>query len=314
MQTEKKQVININMQGEGIFRIQKLKNNEVIYDSGEFNNLILNNGYDILMGTENVCPFMYCRVGTDNTAEAATQSALVSQLAFKQRTAVANTINTTAHYLQVLNTYTFPVGSVVGTLAELGVGSASTGNTLFSRVLVKDGGGTPTTISVLADEQLIVYYTFRLYQPTTDLDTSTVGSYDVILRSANINTISTSYTGWSFGTAATTAVANDSFKNAFTTTSWYRYYENDIEVVTSQPSETGVTTGMESFTTNYVGGGVLDITFTCPTGSGNYVTGLRSVLFKAGPGTFQCQFNPKIPKTATDRVIFTFRFTFSRRT
>jgi hypothetical protein len=69
-----------------------------------------------------------------------------------------------------------------------------------------------------------------------------------------------------------------------------------------------------NFSATYLGSGTVEIQFTVPTTSGNFAGGLRALRFWQGPGSFQCQFDPPIPKTSNDRVIFKFRFTFTRRT
>ena len=50
---------------------------------------------------------------------------------------------------------------MVGDVAE--VGFFNTSSVLFSRALIKDSEGNPTTLTLLADEQLFITYEFRKY-------------------------------------------------------------------------------------------------------------------------------------------------------
>lgn len=77
--------------------------------------------------------------------------------------------------LPITWTYEFDIGQIVGNISELGItvnesvlnnpnsGSINyrTNNTVHTRLLIKDTQGNPTTISVLADEQLRVTYTLE---------------------------------------------------------------------------------------------------------------------------------------------------------
>lgn len=60
----------------------------------------------------------------------------------------------------------FDKGAAKGNIAELGVGSNTQGNPLWSRSLVLDKKGNPTTITVLDDEFLTVTYEVRRYVNT----------------------------------------------------------------------------------------------------------------------------------------------------
>lgn len=57
----------------------------------------------------------------------------------------------------------FGEGVAAGIVAEVGAGWAASGDTLFSRALITDGAGNPTTITVLSDEYLTVIYELRRF-------------------------------------------------------------------------------------------------------------------------------------------------------
>lgn len=137
-----------------------------------FPNLITDAGLDFL-GTTGVTPVQgFCRVGTGNTAPANTNTALVAQVAVSS-TLQAETygVNRTGtFYGWRRRTIRFAAGSMGGSavnLAEVGVSPAAAGS-LFSRALILDGGGTPTTISIQPDEVLDVTYELRIYPVLAD--------------------------------------------------------------------------------------------------------------------------------------------------
>jgi hypothetical protein len=81
---------------------------------------------------------------------------------------------TTLPYAYKRNTWLFPVGTVSGTLRELGL--SSTSDLLFNRQLFRDIYGDPTTISVAEDEGLRVFAEIRLYGAMNITDTD-IGSF-----------------------------------------------------------------------------------------------------------------------------------------
>lgn len=133
-----------------------------------------------------------CLVGTGTGAPLVTDTELQSPLATSPNgvrqsgtysyDSGADEITTTT-----VMRYTFALGAVVGNLSEIGIRPSSVSN-LFSRALIVDGSGDPTTITVTADDQLIVDYTLtgmisRTINYTMDLDGSPVDM--VIKRSGN---------------------------------------------------------------------------------------------------------------------------------
>jgi hypothetical protein len=60
----------------------------------------------------------------------------------------------------------FGQGAAEGNLSEIGLGDF---NDLFSHALIVDVNGNPTTITILSNEYLTVYYTLRCYIPQSDV-------------------------------------------------------------------------------------------------------------------------------------------------
>jgi len=135
------------------------------------------------LGTFN-CSF--CQIGTGVTTPATTDTALATYAASTSSSS-NSTGNSGSPDYEGYRTffYRFNVGVLSGNYSEIGVGMASSGS-LFSRALIVDGGGSPTTITIISTEYLDVYYELRIVPPLTDA-TSTIsvtglGSIDVTRR------------------------------------------------------------------------------------------------------------------------------------
>lgn len=131
-------------------------------------NHVLNTGMDIL-GSGSTTMMEYCSVGTGSTAPADTQTALVARVATVSRTG-ANTYGASGsvpYYGWLRGVFDFPAGTATGNIAEIGL-SNSAGSTCYTRALIRDAGGTVTTVTVLSTESLRVTYEARVYVSTAD--------------------------------------------------------------------------------------------------------------------------------------------------
>lgn len=157
----------------------------------EFDNIITNGGLDRM--AQNGDWMTWCQVGSGSSTPSALNTALDARIG-AVNTLQATTSGSQAvepYYTFRTRTYRFAPGLATGNISEVGVGWASAGG-LFSRALILDGGGQPTTITVLADETLDVTYQFRFYPKTTD-GTGTVtitgnsgATYTYIARAGNV--------------------------------------------------------------------------------------------------------------------------------
>lgn len=160
-----------------------------------FENLILDGGLNRL-GTGGA--WSQAQVGSGNTAPAEGQTALTTLVATTtsiQGTA-AGTNTPTDTYAWARRTYRFAEGVAAGNLSEVGIGWAGG---LFSRSLIKDELGNPTTITVLSDEALDIIYEIRAYPTMTDqtvvLNISGT-NYTFTIRPAFFSGDQTSTTQW----------------------------------------------------------------------------------------------------------------------
>lgn len=138
-----------------------------------FKNLLLDNFFKTISPLGNgstITPEpQNCKVGTGSTPPSPVDTQLVSQVASIGKGGSSYTYSSsiaTGYWRQLATTFTFPIGSVVGNISEIGVSNYAD-SLLLSRSLIKDGLGNPTTITLTATDQLKVTYTLRRTQPTT---------------------------------------------------------------------------------------------------------------------------------------------------
>src|SRR5690606_22222525 len=127
-----------------------LYNTEIVAD---FPNLITDSGLDLLAAGSLNSVVGKCWVGSGNSAPSVTDTALESEIASTTNatsSSFANNSGPPDYYSYAVKVFRFSTGVAAGNISEVGVGA--TNNTLFSRALVLDSEGNPTSITVLADE------------------------------------------------------------------------------------------------------------------------------------------------------------------
>lgn len=172
---------------EGWFRIEKMKSDgngspiastrTVVADW--FPNLITDSGLDLLAVTKYL---RACHVGSGSDSPAISDARLKNWIGSTDtRFNQVSDTNEKEGYGYTRITYRFEVGSAVGNISELGIADDYSKDkyTLFSRALVLDQDGKPTSITILPDEVLDVTYELRLYIPTVD------NSGDITLSGSN---------------------------------------------------------------------------------------------------------------------------------
>jgi hypothetical protein len=273
-----------------------------------FPNIILDQGLN-RMGTQN-SNASACQVGTGTSTPIATQTSLDNRIAGTTtiQSSVESAQAASPFYRARTNIYRFAVGTATGTLSEVGVGwSATLGGSLFSRALILTAGGSPTTITVLADEALDVTYQCRLYYSETDafynVTVTGVGTLNVTARAARIG----SSTNWDIGMAG-----------LWNTPSGTTAHNGAIGAITAQPS--GASSGASSVTLNTYSNNSLQLTGSVIWGlnNGNLAGGILSVSPRFGNlsgswGEMQYQFSSAINKLNTQVLTLNFQHTWARR-
>jgi hypothetical protein len=195
-----------------------------------------------------------------------------------------------------------------GNLTEIGLFSLNAGGIMWTRQLFKDGTGTPTVVTKTAADQLQVTYEMRLYSPTVDVAGNVLISavnYAFNSRAANINNSTT----WGAGPINNWNSAGATLPNA---------YETDVLGTTSgNPGGTPNTADSMSAAAYVASSFRRDHSYIWEPANGNFATGIGSLSYGIPGGygaaaPFQCNFAPKIPKTAVKRLTVVCRLSWAR--
>lgn len=307
----------LRMEVQGFFKLEAV--NE---ETGErrlladwFPNLILNQGLErigVATGA-GVQPNILsaAHVGSGSTAPAATDTALQTPVA-----ATTNVQSTTSTYVagppaytNGVVTYRFATGTAAGNLSEVGVGWGTGTSNLFSRSLIKDGSGNPTTITVLSSEALDLSYEFRLYPPGDVTGSITISgtSYSYTIRPQQISNT----TWWAAFAWTTYGPYPGTNTGSFT---WA--YDGGIGSSTSTPSGNSFSSSSISFTIAAYSSNSykLGATLTFGLNDANFTGGIKSISAPFyGSSTWQMEFTPKIDKTPTKVLTLNFEVSWARR-
>lgn len=272
-----------------------------------FDNLVLDTGLNRLgVGAA----WAQCKVGTGSTAPENDDTALATPVVTTSNVlaTVGGVDNTEDPFVWARRTFRFPVGAATGTLSEVGVGWS---DGLFSRALIADEEGNPTTITVLEDEALEMTYEVRAFPNMAE-------------QVASVNISGTPY-DFTFKPALFAGDEND-------VNNWPAQL---ISILNS--GLTSLSTGMQAFAVGAALGavdtGIAGTQIGTATGSFNagYVTdsherdcrmtfGLGGGVASFGGlqlvsqgGCYQITVDPVIPKTATNVLTLDFKLAWSRR-
>jgi hypothetical protein len=267
----------------------------------DFPNLIVDAGLDFLGsgGASGTC-MNNAQMGTGGTAPVASDTALQTPIGTRviKDSAVTASGPAFAYWQQTLQ-FTFLEANANGNLAEIGLFSASSGGTMWTRQVLKDGTGTPTTITKTSAERLQVTYNVRLHSPTVDVGGNVTISgvvYAYTVRAAQINQSG----AWGafplagfFAGGSTAAYATES--NVLGTTSG----------VIAGPQD-GTTTQTSTTIGAYTPGSFnRQHTYFWDTDRANFATGVGGVLYggtNSNAFMFQCRFGTQIPKTSLKQL------------
>lgn len=294
----------------GHYKLEVRKSNGEIRQTLEFDNLITDIGLD-RMG-DYADWFAYCQVGSGSTTPSVGDTALVAWIAGSGTLfgAAAQAAQPSApYYCSTTKTIRFSAGVATGNISEVGMGWAVSGAALYSRALVLDGVGAPTTITLLADETLDVTYQIRQYMPTVDA-TGTItlrGTvHDYIGRASSVTSGSYVF-GWSMGSQGISAGYQR-------TSNYYLAYDGAIGAITGTPA--GASSASSSVSTIAYSAGSYEREHTMNWGltAGNFGTGITAINGKMGIGPYQFGFDPAIMKTDVDELSLTFKISWARKT
>jgi hypothetical protein len=318
----------IKLMPQGEYFVERLSAaDEVLETLGWFDNLILDSGLNWILSRDLGPDILNeCRIGTGNQAEDVSQTQLQSQTDVVLYTASGgsrvDTINASPpYYEEVTAVYLFPAFAVSRNISELGVGPSTGGSALFTRALVKDPMGVPTSITVLVGEKLRVTYRCRLYY---QMDSDVAGV-------VNISGVDYSYTGRMYYLGGTNSA--QARGNWYDGSGWrlmpgqasFPDYGRCVGQATGlaaantdgYPPRTGsfqgnLTSNDFSASAYTPGSFTRDLSIVVPDTSNNFAPGINWVSLLSPLGFYQYLFSPSIPKTADYRLRITFTFTVAR--
>ena len=282
-----------------------------------FPNLITDIGLDYLATHSDF--IRYCYVGSGSTTPTFSDTGLANHVATFDSTQyitvndkVQSVNSTSPYYRYFRGTYRFGIGVAAGNLSEVGVGwGANHVGSTFSRALILDAYGNPTTITVLSDEYLDVTYEYRLYPNETDVTGSLTftgnkgATYDWTIRPGNITYLPTLVgTNMYFPRAMTTLYGGSD------TSRLPGVSESDIGTITSTLAYNSASAVYSAYVN---GNHYVDCTITVALTQGNFATGIH----KFGINICGCGWqigiaSPYILKTSSDIVTITLRVSWAR--
>tara|TARA_Y100000780_G_C13653830_1_gene405743 strand:+ start:592 stop:1524 length:933 start_codon:yes stop_codon:yes gene_type:complete len=253
----------------------------------------------------------YCHVGSGNATPAFTDIALQSRIASVRDTGrMEPSIDTVGRWLLLEKTFTFPAGTATGNISEVGVGRSETTN-LASRALVVDGSGDPTTITVLADEDLVVTYRIWVKQPTGDF-TGTADGKTYTVRAARANA-STQGSGSFQGYWGENQYTQDLFEWA-DGNQRFAVYDGALGSVTGLPSGSSDAISSSAITASaYVADSYTnEITAAISSALGNFATGISAVAWSQGICAWQMSIDPPLVKVSPQTARIAVTTTWAR--
>lgn len=308
-------MINLQAKLEGEYRLVITRGDGSVEDTGWFPNVILNQGLDRLGDSAGIAIMRYAQVGSGNIAPAITQTSLQTYVAgglsSPDSQASAFTNEGSPLYRTTLTyTFVFTQGSVLGNITEVGCGWGSSGATLFSRALILDGGGSPTSITLVAIDQLTVYYRLRIAPVVTDTTGSVTLnsiSYNYTMRIAQVSSF-----------AMVQFLLNSSSNFSMAAASGFTPYPagSVLGPITGNPTGISGTSGTATTSTYSPGTYYRDSTFTFSNVQGNVAGGIQCIRFTWPQSysviNFQTRFDTPIPKDNTKVLTLVLRYSWAR--
>lgn len=309
----------VNLKFQGFFRCVLNEGTDREVDTGWFENLVLDIGLDRLAQTTAPVVFSWSSIGTGTNTPLVSNTSLQAFVADSSSITVDSQFNDgpTNYPSEFQAHYTYAQGAVVGNMAEVGIGWASGGGSLWSRSRILDGSGNPTTLTLISLDQLTIYYRLVCTNPTADVTgTVTISGtpYAYVGRMANAASFAADLfslleggVGVEWGqVVGSSSPANNVVKS----------YDSSsvLGAITGEPSGTSETSGSSSVASYTNGTFLRDSTITLSPSQGNLSGGIGAMLLNYSATEFQFQFSftPPIPKTNTETLTLTARLSWGR--
>lgn len=263
-----------------------------------------------------------CSVGSSSVEPNINQTALGLRIATTTNifSTVGGAQSTPPYFGWVRRTFRFATGTAAGTLAEVGVGWSADG--MFSRSLIKDSNGDPTTITILSDEILDVIYELRLYAPTNDTVGEVIGNgttYTITARPYRVN--SNLHWGTDVNQATSNVIGNIlQFYGSVLNSGLWVDPRTTLGTVLESVSATQVNpntpaNNMVIVNNTYNNNKRISSTYSLSVTAGNVSGGIGYIVLKTpSVGAYQFLVSPSIMKTSEHTLALTFELQFDRYT
>jgi hypothetical protein len=308
---------------QGYFEVELIhKPTGTVKQKLQFPNVITNAALDrIGAGTGAIRSYTWAAVGTGTDTPTTTDTTLSAQVvrtdsAGSPSIAGSNFYDTVGIYWRRRITRVFLSGVGTGNLTEVGLFNASSGGTMLCRQLFRDNAGNPTTIVKTADDELRITYEFRIYpQQTSNTTTLTIKSVSTTCTTRAYDVDSSNRWGAADG-AETAGLVNslgDTWQTAVGSGGIQAYTASAMPTLTNIQTGTAFNPSSAAWGSYTNGTYYLDQTVTLLPGLGERSIG--SIIWGYASFTqpvFITTFDPPILKTATERAIFTGRFSWGR--
>lgn len=293
--------------------------NEITHDTGFFPNLITDVGMnrigtvntntdDALVVFNALCGRFV--VGSGSRVPEFSDTALQNVVAYAHTSPLKDSQSSSYSrgYSEIVVRHRFPQGAAAGNLSEIGIQHTSSSGPLWSRALILDGNGEPTTITVLESDFLTCYYTLRIMIPQDDAVFNTSVEVDGvdIPTAITIRPMSTnspySATGWGLqtGISGNYGVCRGYTGGLSTPTAYTPL--GDMVPWSGSPIFSLVP---------YVQGSFQRF-FGITAGLTGLNGELRTLTFGAGMGNWQMEFDPPLQKNNTQTMGLTFGYSWAR--
>ena len=290
--------------------------NQVVEDTGFFDNLITNTGMNRvgevtasggIFAFNSLCGRFV--VGSGSAEPQFTDTALQNPVAFASSNSVweNESSNYERGWYELTVRHQFNQGQAAGNLSEIGIQHTSASGPLWSRALILDGQGNPTTITVLPDDILTCYYTLRIMIPkedavfNIDVDYDEDGIVPTVVTGRPVNADSSQTpNGWGLQTVGLSGSLRFYTGGLAAPTALNPLGSNTGGQVNSFSIVPYITDSFERYVTSAHGVNELNS------------QELRTARMEALMGTWQIEFNPPLQKDNTQTMQVTFGYSWAR--
>lgn len=299
--------------------IARNKDGSIAKETDWFDNLILDSGLNyIFTGPSSATHVYRCHIGTGTAAPTNADTELSNQLLTSTSVTRSDSTPTgsPAYYTQGISTFRFSSITAGGiTVSEVGISPYYTSGTLplFSRALVQDSNGNPTSFSVTDQQILDVIYRLRNYPALISADYSQIvdingTNHTFTWRAADAGVYRGGRGWYSAGTLLIT-------QQAYPTLS---AYSGSVGAITTFPSGTVSTaSGAISHHTYVSGNFYREYTMRFGLNDANFGGGITAIDVEGRNAgnigyRYQAAISPAIPKTAYDYLYMKVRLSAAR--